>query len=142
MSNNQPLGLKELFDVYQPTLRLVGAANATGAITAGAAFHALPEAQWYVKYVALIFLMGVFFFAASCAGLFFAQMHINSYLVAIQTADRTEWEKIFVGTIKTPPDEHLSEAKKAWIATVLFSLCSFVLFMAGLLSVLYFIVPL
>jgi hypothetical protein len=140
MSDHRRLDLKGVFDVYQSTLRLIGAANATGAITAGAAFHALdktPEAQQFIKVEALIFLMGVLFFAASYAGLFIALAQINNYLAATQTTERTEWEKIFIGPAKDTPDKYLSEAKTSWIGAVLFGLCSFALFMAGLLFVLF-----
>jgi len=141
MSDHQRLDLKGLFDVYQSTLRLIGAANATGAITAGAAFHALdksPEAQHFIEIEALIFLMGVLFFAASYAGLFIVRSEINSYFVTTKTPPPSEWEKIFVGElIKRPPDKYLLEAKKVWKITVLAGLCSFVLFMAGLVSVLF-----
>ncbi len=39
MSDQQPLSVKETFDMYNSALRLVGAANATGAIAAGVAFQ-------------------------------------------------------------------------------------------------------
>jgi hypothetical protein len=44
MSDQQPLSVKETFDIYNSTLRLVGAANATGAIAAVAfqSFEKLP----------------------------------------------------------------------------------------------------
>jgi hypothetical protein len=53
----------------------VGAANTTGAIAAGAAFQVfekIPAAQPYIKYVVLVFLLGVFAFTFSAATLFFA----------------------------------------------------------------------
>jgi allantoicase len=145
MSDHQPLGLKGLFDIYQSTLRLVGAANATGAIAAGAAFHSLdkiPEAQSFIKYVVLVFLMGVLAFTISYTGLFVAQMEINSYLAARQTTERTEWEKILLGIIKDPPTKHLLEAKKTWIVMMLAGLLSFLLFVVGLALVLVFVVRL
>jgi hypothetical protein len=43
MNDQQSLSLKEMFDIYNSTLRLVGAANATGAIAAGAAFSGVRE---------------------------------------------------------------------------------------------------
>jgi len=145
MSDHQPLGLKGLFDIYQSTLRLVGAANATGAIAAGAAFHSLdkiPEAQSFIKYVALVFLMGVLAFTVSYLGLFIAELEINNYLAATQTTERAEWEKIVLGIIKEPPTKHLLEAKKTWIAMVLAGTLSFLLFVVGLALVLFFVVGL
>jgi hypothetical protein len=61
MSDQQPLSLKETFDIYNSTLRLVGAANATGAIAAGAAFQAfekIPGAQPHIKNVMLVSIWG------------------------------------------------------------------------------------
>jgi hypothetical protein len=91
----------------------VGAANATGVIAAGAAFQAfekIPAAQPYIKYVVLVFLLGVFAFTFSAATLFFAQSEFNSYFVASKTKERTDWEKIFWGIINEP-ETHLLAAK-------------------------------
>jgi hypothetical protein len=54
---------------------LVGAANTTGAIAAGAAFQVfekIPAAQPYIKYVVLVFLLGVF---AQGSSLLLGQAH-------------------------------------------------------------------
>ena len=105
MSDQQPLSLKETFDIYNSTLRLVGAANATGAIAAGAAFQAFektPAAQSFIKYVALVFLLGVLAFTFSSAALFIAQREFDSYL-ASRPKERADWEKIISGITKNPP---------------------------------------
>ena len=121
MSDQQPLSLKETFDIYNSTLRLVGAANATGAIAAGAAFQAfekIPGAQPYIKNVVLVFLFGVLLFTFSSATLFIAQSELDRYFAASRTKERADWEKIISGITK-PPETHLRDAKKNWIVALL-----------------------
>jgi hypothetical protein len=67
------LGLRGLLDVFQSTLRLVGAANATGVISAGVVFHTYDKGgplSGVMGVVGLIFLFGVLAFVFAYVGLF------------------------------------------------------------------------
>jgi hypothetical protein len=144
MSDHQPLSVKETFDIYNSTLRLVGAANATGAIAAGAAFQAfekIPGAQPYIKNVVLVFLFGVLLFTFSSATLFIAQSELDRYFAASRTKERADWEKIISGITK-PPETHLRDAKKNWIVALLTGFLSVLLFLGGLAMVMFFVVGL
>jgi hypothetical protein len=144
MSDHQPLSVKETFDIYRSTLRLVGAANATGAIAAGAAFHAfekLPAAQSFIKYVVLVFLFGVLAFAVSSVAMFISQSEFDRYFVASRAKERADWEKIIWGII-SKPEAHLLAAKKNWIIAILTGLSSVLLFLGGLAMVMFFVIGL
>jgi hypothetical protein len=144
MSDQQPLSLKETFDIYNSTLRLVGAANATGAIAAGAAFQAfekIPGAQPHIKNVMLVFLFGVLLFTFSSATLFIAQSELDRYFVASRTKERADWEKIIAGITK-PPEAHLRDAKINWRAALLTGFLSVLLFLGGLAMVMFFVIGL
>jgi hypothetical protein len=60
---NERLGLRGRIAQIESAIRLLGGANTTGAIAAGAAFHAFEknvEVQNAVKIAALLFLFGIF----------------------------------------------------------------------------------
>ena len=140
MSDQQPLSLKETFDIYNSTLRLVGAANATG----GAAFQAfekIPGAQPHIKNVMLVFLFGVLLFTFSSATLFIAQTELDRYFGASRTKERADWEKIIAGITK-PPEAHLRDAKINWRAALLTGFLSVLLFLGGLAMVMFFVIGL
>jgi hypothetical protein len=83
MSDEKPLDLTGLFDAFNSALRLLGTANATGAIAVGAGFQVFEKvagAQTYIKVVVLIFLFGVLAFTFSYVGLFSARMEFDRYL--------------------------------------------------------------
>jgi hypothetical protein len=66
-TKSERLGLRGTLTLFESALRLLGAANATGAITAGAALHAFAQeaaapVQNGVKLAVLLFLCGVFAF--------------------------------------------------------------------------------
>jgi hypothetical protein len=68
---NEPserLGLRGRLAHFESTLRLLGGANTTGAIAAGAAFHAFEkntEVQGTVKTAAALFLFGILAFVVA-----------------------------------------------------------------------------
>jgi hypothetical protein len=80
MDENAELKFKGLMDIWISSLRLLGAANATGALAAGAAFQAFdkkPEAQSTIKVVVIFFLGGVILFALSQIAIFFTQINME-----------------------------------------------------------------
>jgi hypothetical protein len=132
MSDDKRLRLKGLLEFYAATLRIVGAANATGAIASGVAFQAfekLPGAQPAIKNIAIAFLLGVFAFAISHLALFLTQMEMNLYFMGSKKL--TEWEKIF-WVVSKPRRTYLLSAKKDLIVGIFAGLGSFVLFLFGL----------
>jgi len=77
------LGLRGRLANFESTLRLLGGSNATGAIAAGAAFHAFEknaDVQSAVKTAAVLFLFGIFTFVIGYAGLFLTTHDIDHSL--------------------------------------------------------------
>jgi hypothetical protein len=77
------LGLRGRLAHFESALRLLGGANATGAIAAGAAFHAFEknmDVQNVVKIAAVLFLGGIFAFAMAYVGLFLCTEDIDRSL--------------------------------------------------------------
>jgi hypothetical protein len=66
---------KAFIEIYNSALRLIGAANATGTLAAGAAFQAFekrPEAQSSIKIIIGFFFAGIVAFSNSQMALFLA----------------------------------------------------------------------
>jgi hypothetical protein len=82
MSDERPerLGLRGRLAHMESGLRLLGGANATGAIAGGVAFHAFEsslEIQSAVKSAAVLFLFGIFTFTIAYTALFVATDDID-----------------------------------------------------------------
>jgi hypothetical protein len=139
MSDDKPLDLTGLLDALSSALRLLGTANATGAIAVGAGFQVFEKvagAQTYIKVVVLIFLFGVLAFTFSYVGLFLARMEFDRYL-AQKTKERAEWEEVFRPS-KGPPTT-LSEVRKRWVIALLSGVVSLICFLVGLGAVMQFV---
>jgi hypothetical protein len=139
MSDEKPLDLTGLFDAFNSALRLLGTANATGAIAVGAGFQVFEKvagAQTYIKVVVLIFLFGVLAFTFSYVGLFSARMEFDRYL-AQKTKEHAEWEEIFRSSKGRRPT--LSEVRKRWVVALLSGLVSIICFVVGLGAVMQFV---
>jgi hypothetical protein len=138
MSDDQRLSFKGLLDIYTTALRLLGAANATGAIAAGAAFHAFEKtsaAQSSIKGVIVAFLIGVLAFAASYLAIFLTQMNMEHYFAG--SREQAEWEKTFLVNQK-PPQNYLAEANRCLVVAMFAGLLSLALFLAALGIVILF----
>jgi hypothetical protein len=73
MSDQERLGLRGRLAHMESALRLLGGANATGAIAGGVALHAFEsnvEIQSAVKLAAVLFLFGIFTFVLAYAAFF------------------------------------------------------------------------
>jgi hypothetical protein len=141
MDENAELKFKGLMDIWISSLRLLGAANATGALAAGAAFQAFdkkPEAQSTIKVVVIFFLGGVILFALSQIAIFFTQINMERY--SLRLRESSEWEKTFWATGRqTSQDNPLVSAYRSYIVMMFSGLASMVLFFFGLLFVTYFV---
>ena len=81
MSDNQKLerlGLRGTLDLISNALRTVGTANATGAITAGASFRFIPDLQWAIKQITMMFLFGILAFAISYMALLITTIEMEN----------------------------------------------------------------
>jgi uncharacterized membrane protein YhaH (DUF805 family) len=124
-------GWRARFAHFESTLRLLGGANTTGAITAGAAFHAFEknlDVQGSVKVAAVLFLFGIFTFVISYATLFMAIHDIDHSL----EEGKPNWpEDLFWAPTKSAEDYRKS-AKLQFGVSMLAALASFILLFVGL----------
>jgi hypothetical protein len=134
-TKSERLGLRGTLALIESTLRLVGAANATGAITAGAALHAFAQeaalVQDRVKLAGLLFMCGVFAFTGAYAIWFITRVETDVSLRKPEEADEQE-KTFFRPDPKLSADEHWKSARKHFGWTVIAGLLSFIFFMAGL----------
>jgi hypothetical protein len=133
---------KGLMDIYTTALRSLGTANATGAIAAGAAFHAFEKvaaAQGSVKAVVMTFLLGVLAFAVSYIALFVTQAEMERYFA--QSGEQSDWVKVFWAA-PAQGKEQLAGARRSLIVGMFAGLLSLALFLFGLALVLNFVVQL
>jgi hypothetical protein len=130
------LGLKGRLAHFESALRLIGGANATGAIAAGAAFHAFSQnaaVQDSVKTAAILFLFGIFTFVIGYAGLFLTTLDIEH---SLYKNDEPLWPEYLFWKPTKSAEEYRKAAQREFIVAVFVGLASFVLFFAGLAHVL------
>jgi hypothetical protein len=135
MSENGQAKFKAFIEVYTSPLRLIGAANATGALAAGAAYQAFekrPEAQSSIKAIIVFFFAGFAAFVISQMSLFFLQMYMNSYFRRQTKA--SDWETtLLAGPDKpTSASDNLRMARYDLIVVSFSGLAALVLFLVGL----------
>jgi hypothetical protein len=127
------LGLRGRLAHIDSTLRLLGGANATGAIAAGAAFHAFEknaDVQNAVKAAAVLFLVGVLAFAIAYTFLFFGTHDIDHSLH--KDGEPTWPEYLFWESPTKSAEQYRKQAKFELVVMVFSGLASFVLFFIGL----------
>ncbi len=130
-TKSERLGLRGLLALTDSALRLLGGANATGAIAAGAAFHALEkygDAQRAVKWAAIAFLFGILSFVVGYVGWYVATLEID---MSLRKVDEPGPEEIFLISHKSVED-HRRHARGNFILMSFAGLCSFVCFILGL----------
>lgn len=133
---SEQLGLRGILTYYESLLRLIGGANATGAIAAGAALHAFADnadLQSSVKLAGVLFLFGVFTFAIALMVLFVATFEIDH---ALHKPDEPTWPTYLFWVPQKSVDEYRKEAQRMLVIGSFVGLASFALFMSGLASVL------
>jgi hypothetical protein len=135
-TKSERLGLRGTFAFFESALRLVGGANATGAIAAGVAFHAFAQnadMQWSVKAAAVSFLFGIFAFIFGYMLLLISALHMNFSLYERDEKggpDQVLWAR------KDSPEEYRERAKKEFWRAQIVGFVSFICFLGGLSSAL------
>lgn len=128
------LGLRGRLAHYEFALRLLGGANATGAIAAGVAFHAFAQnadVQSSLKLATVFFLFGIFTFGIAYMGWFLTVLQIDNFL----RKESAPWPE-YLGLPANTAEESQSSAKRTFIVTTFLGLASFVFFFFGLTWVL------
>jgi hypothetical protein len=136
-SQSERLGLRGTLDLISNALRIVGTANTTGAITAGASyrfFSDLPDLQWAIKQITMIFLFGVLSFTASYIALLIATLEIDRSLG--RSSERQQWETILWAALDKTTEEYAKLAKRDFIISILSGLLSVICFVIGLFVVM------
>jgi uncharacterized protein YqhQ len=126
---------KAYIAIYSSGLRLVGTANATGALAAGAAFQAFekrPEAQSSLKIIIGFFFAGIVAFAISQMAMFLVQLYMSNYFR--RQSKPSDWEAIFLdGQRKeAAASDYLRMVRYDLIVITFSGLLSLILFLFGL----------
>ena len=131
-SQLEPLGSRGFFELCDSGLRMLGTANATGAIAAGAAFQAFAqnvELQRTVKLVAVVFLFGILAFAVAYMSLSTAKIQLENFITG--SRERLEWHELF-WIIKKEPNLYLRSSARHGRAAILLGGISTCCFFVGL----------
>jgi hypothetical protein len=130
------LGLRGRLTHFESALRLLGGANTTGVIAAGAAFHAFAqnaEVQSWVKLSAVLFLLGILAFVVAYMSWFLTVLEVDH---ALQKDGDPVWpDYLFMLQSKTA-EQFQASAKRTFIVSVFVGLASFVFFLVGFASIL------
>jgi hypothetical protein len=133
---NDRLGLRGRLAHMESALRLLGGANATGAIAAAVAFHTFEshaDIQNAVKTAVVLFLFGVFAFAIAYTALFFTTEEIDR---SMHKQGEETWPE-YLFWVPTKSAEEYKTMVKWMLGIALFGgLASFSFFIVGLLVIL------
>jgi hypothetical protein len=135
--NTERLGLRGRLAHLESALRLLGGANATGAIAGGVAFHAFEtnaEIQSAVRSAAVLFLFGIFTFTIAYAALFIATDDIDRSMH--KPGDET-WPEYLFWIPSKSPEQYKTTGKWEFTVAIFGGLASFVLFLCGLAAILF-----
>ena len=141
-AQSQKLGLRGVLEVYTTSARMVGTANATGAIAGGVAFNALGQntlLQGSIKVAIGLFLAGILAFTISYVALMIGTIQMDNYFMA--SKDLSDWEKV-IWPQKKKPNVFLTSARRNIIAGLAMGFLSFVCFLIGLANVFVTVVHL
>jgi uncharacterized membrane protein YhaH (DUF805 family) len=130
------IGLKGRLAHIESTLRLLGGANATGAIAAGAAFHAFEknvDVQNAIKAAAVLFLFGILTFVVSYAFLFLTTHDIDH---SLHKEGEPTWPEYLFWVPNRSAEDYKKAAYWEFVVTVFGLLATFVLFIVGLWFIL------
>ena len=133
-TSSERLGLRGRLALLESTLRLLGTANATGLITAGAAFHAFPQAASasyinMVKLTAILFLSGICAFIVAYVFWFMSTVKID--LSLHEPGEDLRLEHILWNRTKSM-EEYRESGKKKFSGAALVGFLSFICLVAGL----------
>lgn len=135
-TTSERLGLRARLAHFESALKLLGGANATGAIASGAAFHAFAQnadVQSSVKLAAILFLFGIFSFVIAYMGWFMTVLDIDH---SLHKEGEATWPEFLFWLPTKTAEEYQSSAKKTFVVTMFLGLASFVFFFCGLSTVL------
>ena len=121
---------------------MLGTANATAAIAAGAAFQgfaAHPEIQQSIKIALLTYLFGILLFAISYLMLLSASIEADFFVMALE--ERVKWEEIF-WLLKKKPNSYGNSAKRFFGKTLILGAGSAACFFGGLLYTITLVIRL
>jgi hypothetical protein len=129
-AKSERLGLRGTLSLFESAFRLVGGANATGALAAGVAYHAFAgkvEVQSSIKWAAVLFLLGVMAFTISYVLWLMASLDLDRSLGPGEDA-------LFPST-KTA-EAYRKEGKIRFVVSIFLAVASFAFFLFGLLNAL------
>lgn len=135
-TKTEKLGLRGRLAHIESTLRLLGGANATGAIAGAVAFHAFEnnaDVQNAVKTAAVLFLFGIFTFTIAYVALFVATEDIDH---SMHKPGEETWPEYLSWAPRMSAEKYKTQAKRELVFTVLGGLFSFVFFLTGLIWIL------
>jgi hypothetical protein len=133
---SERLGVGGTFAIYDSALRLLGGANATGALAAGVAFHGFDgkaDIQESLKTIAVLFLLGVLMFAVAYVCWFTTRFYID--LALRKAGEEAAPEDVWLPRVRTF-EQNRRDARIGFLAMTITGVTSFVLFMCGLAQVL------
>jgi hypothetical protein len=139
MSDEKPerLGLRGRLAHIESTLRLLGGANATGAIAAGVAFHTFEnnaDVQNAVKFAAILFLLGIVTFAIAYGFLFLTTHDIDH---SFHKEGEPTWPEYLFWVPDKSSEKYKEAAYREFVVVGFGLLVSFVLFMVALSVILW-----
>jgi hypothetical protein len=130
-TRSERLGVRGTLTLFESTLRLLGGANATGAIASGAALHAFAQnadVQGSIKLAGLFFLFGVLMFVGGYIAMLITTLEMD---FSLRKPGETGAEEVFPIQKKTP-EESRKSALRHLGALILAGVLSFAFFMVGI----------
>jgi hypothetical protein len=123
---------KRIAEIYSSGVRSLGAANATGALAAGAAYQAFekrPDVQSSIKEIIVMFFAGIIAFTVSQIAIHLAQIYMERYFR--QSTEPADWEGTIFGN-KRPDENYLRMVSHDFVVLGFAMIASLVLFLFGL----------
>ena len=139
---SERLGVRGKLAHFESGLRLLGTANTTGAIAAGAAFHAFAQnadVQNSVKLAALLFLFGIFTFVIAYVFLFFTILNIEH---SLYKRGESTWPRYLFGKPTKSAEDYRKAAETGFTVAAFSGLASYALFLVGLGMLLIMVIHL
>ena len=130
------LGLRGRLAHFESAFRLLGGANATGAIAAAVAFHTFEshaDIQTAVKTAIILFLLGILTFTIAYMALFMATENIDQ---SMHKQGEETWPEYLFWVPDKSAEEYKTIAKWEFSIALFGGLASFSIFIVGLLVIL------
>jgi len=137
-NQSERLGVRGTLTLVENALKLLGGANATGALSVGVAYHTFSANTSYqttIKVAGILFLIGVALFAVAYALWFMTAIEWDQSLKT--SKDKDEESLIFDNTKVKSAEEWRKSAKQKFTIVVLLGLASFAVFLYALAHAMY-----